>query len=329
MTAVPLPPLKDVLDMLQHAVLPGAGGAALVMCAFLLLGRWAGALGSATAVAFGFYWGNFAYVKRPDDEPPTWTTWRLIPWTPPDENALGVHWLVRAGLILVGVGLASRWLGHLAARVLPERYWWGANVLVWVPRAVAVFVVSAWLVLGKAAEGPEWAFLRWAILAAMLLAWVALDGIARAGASAQVAAYAGAMMMTGAAVLLHAHTAMLMEVAVILGFAMFGVAVANALSRPDADGRKADASGAVPAVVAFLPGLMLGAWPGLTTTVPDKVFWLVALAPAVLLPFLLPPVARKNGWWVPALRAALVLIPLAVAIGLAAQHETLVFEEQL
>ena len=44
----PLPPLKDTLEALQQCVLPGAGGAALVLAAFLCLGRWAGATGSAT-----------------------------------------------------------------------------------------------------------------------------------------------------------------------------------------------------------------------------------------------------------------------------------------
>jgi hypothetical protein len=183
-------------------------------------------------------------------------------------------------------------------------------------------------VLGKAAEAEEWVNLRWHLAGAMLLAWVALDGLARGGASAQVAGYSSAMLMAGAAIVLYAHSAKFMELAVVLGSAMFGVAVANALAKPGVDGHKPDASGAIPAVVAFLPGLMLGARPSLESNVPGASFWLVALAPLVLLPFLLPAVARKTGWKPPALRAALVLLPLVVAVALAARHETLVFEEQ-
>lgn len=326
---MPLPPLKDVLAQLQLAVLPGAGGAALVLCMFLLLGRWAGALGSAAAVAFGFAWGNF--VLDPfASEPPTWsnTLMRLIP-VKPDESAAGYKWLARVAMVLLAVGLLSRWLGLLAGRVLPERAWWVANVLVWAPRAAAVFVVSAWLVLGKAAEAPEWADLRWHLAGAMLLVWVALDGAARNGSSAQVSGYASAMLMTAAAILLYTHNARFMEIGVVVGSAMFGIAVANGLSKPDAEGRKADASGAIPAVVVFLPGLLLGTRPSMEThNVPAVCFWLVALAPAVLLPFLLPPVARKGHWALAVLRAALVLVPLVTAVVLAAQHETLVFEEQ-
>ena len=162
MTAVPLPPLKDVLDQLQHAVLPGAGGAALVSCVFLLLGRWAGALGSAAAVAFGFAWGNFTLLEVPRGESPTWanTVVRLIPWAP-DADAPGYKWLARAALVLVATGLASRWLGLLVSRGTPGRVWPVARAAVWVPRAAAVLVVSAWLVRGRAAEAEPWANLRW------------------------------------------------------------------------------------------------------------------------------------------------------------------------
>jgi hypothetical protein len=326
---MPLPPLKDVLDALQHAVLPGAGGAALVLCAFLLLGRWAGALGSTAAVALGFVWGNFTLTGLQGATPPTWAnTWRLIPWSPAADEP-GYKWLVQAGLVLVVCGLVSRWLGLLAARALPDRYWLGANVFVWAPRAGAVLAVSGWLVLGKAAEGPEWALLRWQVAGAMLVTWVALDGIARAGAGAQSAGYAGAALMTCAVVMLYAHSALFMELAVILGSAMFGVAAANALVRPGPTGTKADTSGAIPAAVVFLSGLALSARPSLAENkVPDACFWLAAFAPALLLPFLIPAVARKTGWWVAVLRAALVLVPLIVAVALTVTHETPAFEEK-
>src|SRR5262249_61889132 len=55
----PLPPTKEVLDAMQYAILPAAGGAALVAGTFLVFGRWAAALGSAAAVAGGFAWANY------------------------------------------------------------------------------------------------------------------------------------------------------------------------------------------------------------------------------------------------------------------------------
>jgi hypothetical protein len=319
-----MPPLKDVLDALQHAVLPGAGGAALVMCAFLLLGRWAGALGSAAAVAFGFVWGNFTLDKT---AAPTWVnTSRLIPWSP-EADAPGYQWLARAALVLVVVGLVSRWIGLIASRALPERGWWGASAFVWAPRVVAVFVVSGWLSAGEAAKSV--ALLRPQIAAITLLMWVALDGIARNGAGATLAGYSAAMLMSAAAVLIHAHSARFMELAVVLGSAMFGIAVASALVKPDAQGQEPDTSGAIPAVVAFLPGLLLGARPSLAeNNVPGACFWLVVLAPLMLLAFLLPAITRKTDWKVPAIRAALVLLPLVVAVALAAHYETIAVEEQ-
>ena len=50
----PLPPTEIVLDSLRLNILPAAGGAALVMGLFLLLGRWAAALGSAAAIIVAF-----------------------------------------------------------------------------------------------------------------------------------------------------------------------------------------------------------------------------------------------------------------------------------
>jgi hypothetical protein len=103
---------------------------------------------------------------------------------------------------------------------------------------------------------------------------------------------------------------------------MFGIAVAAGVG-------KADTSGAIPAGVVFLPGLVLGGRPSLADNlVPASCFWVLALAPVVLLPFLIPALARRNGWLVRIARPLLVLAPVVVAIVLAAQHEKLAFEEE-
>lgn len=317
----PMPPLKVVLSSLQYDVLPAAGVAAFVLCLFLFLGRWAGALGSAAAITLAFMTANFTLATVGFEDQPTWeNTARLISWKP-GENAPGWQWLPRAALVLVVVGLLSRWVGLLAGRFLPERHWWGVNLLVWAPRLAAIAVVSEWLVLGTAAAAPEWKYLRYQLAAAMIGIWIALDGVARADAGAEVAAYMAAAFFAAAMMLILAHTKRHMDLAVILGCAMFAIAVVSSLG-------SSDASGAVPVAVAFLPGLVLGTQPSLGThKIPQLALWLVSLAPLALSPFLISALNAKRGRVVVLVRATLVLAPLAAAVIMATQHEVLAFDE--
>ena len=184
--------------------------------------------------------------------------------------------------------------------------------------------MSGWLVLGFAASKPEWASLRWELAAVMVLVWLVLDGLARGGMSAEVAAYLAAILYAGGVVLLYTHNAKFMELAVVVGSALFGIAVVGAAA---GRGAKVDVSGAIPAAVVFLPGLILGTRPSHDGhKVPVECFWLVALVPLLLAPFLIPRVSRQNRWLLLALRALLVLVPLAVAVALAGQHEKFPFE---
>jgi hypothetical protein len=112
-----------------------------------------------------------------------------------------------------------------------------------------------------------------------------------------------------------------MDIAVMCGCAAAGVAVASFPTR-------ADTSGAVPLGVAGLPTLLLNGRFATESQVPLASFWLAALAPLALLPFLLPIVARRPRWITIPLRAALVLAPLAAAVVLAAQHESLPVQEE-
>src|SRR5262245_55528457 len=350
----PPPPTKDILEALQNDVVPGAGAAALVMCAFLILGRWIGSLGAAAAVVAAFMAGNFTLQNLKIDpetkklEAPSWeNTPRLAPWsakaaTPDAPPPPGWNWLPKAGLILVVVGLVSRWAGLLVARLLPKRQWWGANVLVWAPRVVAVVIVSGWLASGPALQGEEkekWALLRYELVAMMLLAWIALDGVARSGDSVEVSLYAAAMLLSGGMILLYSGNAKFMELAFIVGSAMFGVAVAalafntatcaaftgvasNETNWEIPKPPTTDVSGAIPAVVAFLPGLVLGTRPSHPeNSVPVMCFWLVALSPLVLMPFLIPWLNRQSRWIEVPIRAILVLAPLVIAVMLAAEHQ--------
>lgn len=309
----PLPPAHDVLDALRQTVLPAAGGAALVFALFLGLGRWAAAVGSAVAVVVGFAAANYTFDKLDWDG-----TGRLVPWVP-GESPRSWHHLPRVGLVLILTGLLSRWAGLLAARQFQERRWWVTNLVVWLPRAAAVAVVSGWLVPPAALAEEGW--LRLALPAVMLLSWAALDGVARAGCGGQVAAYQAGICYAAGGLLLYHHWASAMEIAASAGSALFGVAVVAWATRSPADG-------AVPAGVAVLPGLLLAARVSQDSRIPVAAFWLVALAPLVLLPFLVPRLNRQNGPAARVTRAVLVLAPLAVALAVAAQHEQLAFEEE-
>lgn len=350
----PPPPLKDVLDALQQCVLPAAGPAALTLAAVLAVGRWRGAaLGSAAAVVVAFLCANFTLTNLRADQPvPTWeNTSRLLLWVP-GPDAPGYQWLPRAALLLVGAGLLTRWLGLGLNRVLPDRVWWVANAVVWGPRVWALVAVSGWLVLGNAAADPKWAALRWELVGTMLLVWVAADGLARgpavavpgpavgaeppvpvnglawAGAGAEASVYLAATFFAGAAVLLYSHNAKFMELAVVLGAALFGIAVVTLVPGGE-EGRRTLASGAIPAAVAFLPGLLLGTRPShADNKVPALSFWLVTLAPVALGLFFIPRINRQNRWLLLALRAAIVLLPLLIAVLLAGQYEKLPYEEE-
>ncbi len=315
-----LPPIKMMLDTFQLSVLPAAGGAAIVMSLFLLGGKRFAALGSAVAVVFGFVWSNFKLSNLNPSDPITWeNSSRLLPWKPVG-TAAGWQWVALAALVLLVVGLVSRWVGLLATRYLPERNAWGAHLLVWAPRIAAVAVVGYWLTLGKAAEA--WPGL-WPITSAVMFCiWVSLDGVARNEAGAEVTAYLAAALFATAAVLIHAHYARAMEIAMVIGSSCMGIAIVARLSR-------SDASGAIPAAVAFIPGLLLAGRPSLPDhNIPAASFWLIALAPLALAPFLIPALIRKDVWYLRAARGVLILVLFATAVGLAAQNETLAFDEQ-
>ena len=309
----PLPPVKDVLDALQHTALPAAAGAALVASAFLAVGRWAAALGSAAAVVVGFGWANYTFDAL------AWAnTGRDIPWVAED-GAPAWHRMPRAALILIGVGLVSRWVGLLAARRLDERRRWAATLFTWAARVGVVAVVAPGLVPASAAA--EFIWLRPALVAVMLALWVSLDNTARDRAGTEVAGYLATAFLAAGMVLLYAHSARFMELAVMCGCAAFGVAVVAFPTR-------ADTSGAVPLGVVGLSALMLHGRLSLDSQVPLASFCLIAVAPLALLPFLAPVVARQPRYVVVPLRALLVLGPLVAAVVLAAQHEQLAFEEQ-
>ena len=304
-----MPPTSLILETLRDIVLPAAGGSALTFALFFTRRRTA-PFASSAAVIVGFVWANFTFGTL------EWEgTHRLIPWKP-DRSTW--HFLPRAAVVLLGVGLVTRWLGLLVGRFLPERRWWVQNLLVWLPRWIAILIVGSWLIPVPWVEVYTW--LKPALCTAMLFSWVALDGTARSESNGQTAFALSAMFLAAAGVIIHAHSKLFMDVAVVLGFAMFGVALVARAAR-------VEASGAIPAGVAFLPALLLNVRYQTESLVPLACFWLVGLAPLVLLPFLIPRVARQNRWLVGTARLVFVLIPLVIAVVLAMENEQLPPEE--
>ena len=298
----PLPPIKDVFEALQAMMFPAAGAAALVFALVLILGRWAAAMGSALAIVAGIAVGNL-YREAP------------MPWV---TDVPSWHQLPRAALLLVVVGLLSRWFSLLAARSVVDRPWL-LHLVVWLPRSAALVFVAFQVIPETMRTDSPWVIL--AFVLASLLEWLIFDTLARDGNGGQVAAYQSLIFLLGSGVMLYAHSGRFMDIATIVGCAFFGVAVV-------AGATKVDASGSVPAGIGFLPGLMLSGRFSTDSQVPLLSFWLVALAPMLLAPWLVPVIAHRNGWAVRIIRVVLILGALGVALVLAGQKETLPWEEQ-
>jgi hypothetical protein len=308
----PIPPAELLIDLARQDVLPAAGAAAFVFAVGMAFGRWSVSLAAAAAIIAAFVLANFQPLEH--GESLTWeTTHRLLPWKP---NKSTFTHLPRAVLLLVAVGLASRWIGLLVGRALKDRLWWLPSLVVWLPRWVAVLVVGAWVAPPQLLEANIW--LKPALAAATLLVWIATDGPARSGSGDQTMALVAACFLAGSVVFIYAHSKRFMELATLFGFGFAGIAAVARVS-------KADTSGAVPAAAGLWPALALNVWFQTQTDslIPVSAYWLLALAPLGMLPFLHPRLARQNPWLVGTLRALAVLIPLAIAVVMALQFEQL------
>ena len=116
----------------------------------------------------------------------------------------------------------------------------GSKLFVWPPRLAAVIVASGWLVAGPAATAPGWEWLRLQLILSIFAVWIALDGLARddtgTWTGAEAAAYQCVILLTAGAILLFTHNAKFMELAVIVGCGMFGIAVVATLGGCDTSG---------------------------------------------------------------------------------------------
>jgi hypothetical protein len=122
-------------------------------------------------------------------------------------------------------------------------------------------------------------------------------------------------------VILLAHSGVYSEMAVLFFVALLGPALV-AWRWPG------DTAPALAAAAVFLPGLLLiGNQETFDHKVPLRCFLLAGLAPFALAPLTVPRLGRKRGWITALLGIFLPLIPAAAAVILAAQFESLDFEE--
>jgi hypothetical protein len=282
-----LPSLELAWDTLRVTMLPSflAAAAVCIFVAILARGRVVVVhAAAALALSAGLLVGN------------TFHAWSLLPLWP---GPAAWHWLALGVLGAQAVG----WLALLPA--LPA--WFG-----WTLRGATAAAAAGLLV--PAALHDEYAWLPAWFAAVVLADWIVQDRLAQP--SGGVSALGLALALLGAAlVLIHAHTARFMDIALIVAASLAGIAVV-AWRRP--------ARGAVPGAVVALAGLLLSGHYETFSEVPWPAFLLPALAPLAPAVALLPSLRERRG--VGVLHLLLVLVPVTVAVVLAARAEPLTFE---
>jgi hypothetical protein len=276
-----MPPLSLLLPLivhqLLHAVLPALALAAVVMAAGVLLGGVkqapsAAALGLGAGAALGL-WLSDAMELVPGNP-----TWNRLPWA----------------------ALAALWVGHIAR--LPELQ----PAAGWLLRAAAAIVI-AWVGIPSSMRA-EFDWLAPVVAAVIFAHWAILERLAADPPDGSIPLCLALVFLTAGAVLIHAGSARLMDVAVVLASALTGLALV-------AWWRRADAGGAVPAVAVALPLLMLMGQRETFSEIPWYGFALPALAPLLLAEAL--PLSSWHGPRPQLTRLLVILLLLAVPLGVA------------
>jgi len=244
-------------------------------------------------------------------------------------GALGKNAAVAAAAVAVLAGFAE---GNALKEPLP---WWPKTTpWTWTLPALAVAGVAeaavgafAWGWLGRLAASGVVAWLLvppgWGVglFAASVFASWQLLAVHLRDLPPGVGPLLLAVVLAGGAanVLIHHHTMRFAEVAILLASGLVGVAAASLLARDDGRGV------AGPTVLLVHAALYAG-WETTDSNVPLAAFFLVALAPlATGLAFL--PALRPGGpWRRGAALAALLAVPVVVAVILAGLYESIALE---
>ena len=283
-----LPPAKLVREAVLLDVLAPAAAAAVAFAAILaVFGRRAAGPAAVVALAAGWAAGN--------------ALTGVAEWVPGTSRIEWVPWLALAAAV---AGLLTR------VPRLPAGVGWA----VW---AAVIAFAAVKLVRASDPTSPWWTVPAFVLLNAAV--GFGLAALSRRDPGAGVPAVAALALVTAGSVLIHAHTARLMEAATIAGAALSGIA-AVALAT------KADAGAALPAAAVFLTGVLVIGHHETYSEVPVKSFVLPAVAPLAAAAALVPPLTRLTGARLRLLQFTLLLIPLAAAVWLAEAAEPMDFD---
>lgn len=296
MTIPPPPPLADVVEKLQTLVVPAVAGGALGVVLLVALSRrlaWpAAALGACGGAALANWGGGY------------------FAWELGERSFQGI---APAALILTLVGVVTEPLSYLKRR--PR----AIGVAMWALRIAATICLAGWV-------APDWPD-RLALAGLISLQWAVLDLAAqplrnrRGNRSAQILLLQSLAILLAGGVVLYAHSMRLADFLNLAGAAALGVALAGYAAN-------VDVRGALPVGAVVLPGVLFVARETTTSLVPVSAYALAASAPLTLIPWVIPALARRDGWTGTLLRFAVVLALAIGAVACAGRVETLPWEEE-
>ena len=318
-----IPPFSEVYDAFLHAVVPAFGTTVFVAgMTSWIFGRRAGYLAAAVAFATGIVIANLfrgCFVLRFDPESTTSPfdvirgLWSVLIGArlSTDRTAAdsffappaGRYWLPWAALLATGGGLLTHHVPVPAAVKQILRFF--------ISMITAKMVVPAAL-----ANGSPWVI--GLVGLNIFLIWMLAEWRTARFTNLATPAAAGLASMGAAAVLLHAHSARLTDIATLIAFASFGIAVA-ALVCPIA------AEGAFPAIAVLLTGVLMTGYHETFSSIPAIAFIVPAMAPLATALLAIFPDRGLHGWRKETAAIALVGIPTVTAIVLASRAETLSF----
>lgn len=287
-----MPSFEHLQDAFVHVLLWPLLLAAALMTLLVVAGWLAkcrdamAQLGSAIALAAGLALGLWLRAALPLTQFPGPAAWDWLPWVTAAALAVGAIAHLPGVPAGVGWGLRGTVAAHAGWLLTPGDL---RNEFLWAPLVLGAVVLAEWAVHEQ-------------------LDWNGLTPLAVALPAA-----------TASVVLIYAGSAPFHEIALILTGALFGVGLAAVVLR-------AQAGAASAGVVVILPALLLAGSYTTDTEVPKASFALVALAPLTLAASLLPAWQRrqKKGLW--AVQFLLLVLPLAAAVLLAAQYESLEYD---
>jgi hypothetical protein len=191
----------------------------------------------------------------------------------------------------------------------------------WMPRWIGLLIrVMASLAAGWALA-PDDPLTSVAFAAVVLAEWHALERLGDRYHSLVFPFCLASMTGALALVLIHAHSARFMGIALMASASWGGLALAILH-------RRADSSSTAPSAAVLLCGLALAGYDPEQSKVPLASFLLVALQPLLYLPLEIGPLSRWKGRGRIIVDAILFVVPLVAAVALAMAYESIAVDEK-